>query len=519
MLSCHRGPCVRRLRARPPAFELRRGGQRVAVEPQVLRLILLLVDNAERLVTRDEIINDVWHGRIVSDAALSSRIKSARQALGDSGVSQHMIRTIHGRGFRFVGPLAVPASAVEPPDEAVNEPEEGRRPSIAVLPFALSASAGAYAGWAEALPHDLIAELSRLHWLFVIARGSSFRFSSATADVHEVGARLGVRYCMTGHVELVGEGAAVIIELADTRDSGVVWSERYEAGAGQVHRVRTKIVADVLAALEVRIPAHEAAKGRLQDPAHLSAWGAYHLGLQHMFRFNRQDNQRALELFERATEIEPGFARAHGGLSFGHFQNSFLQYGSNRGEDAGKAMRCAEQALMLDPLDPFANLNMGRAHWLTGEVDASLGWLDRAIYLNPNYAQALYSRAWSQMILGQSEQSQRNVDAALSRSPLDPMRYAMAATRALSHLQRGEYPLAAEWADSAARAPGAHHLIGVIAVACHHINGEVIGAARWAELTRQRTQGVTRESFFRSFPFTNPDVQAQIAAALQAQGF
>lgn len=503
----------------PPAFELRRGGLRVAVEPQVLRLILLLVENAHRLVTRDEIIDDIWHGRIVSDAALSSRIKSARQTLGDSGASQHMIRTIHGRGFRFVYPLARARTAIQAPDEGVADREQRQRPSIAVLPFALATAADAYAGWVEALPHDLIAELSRLHWLFVIARGSSFRFSSAMADAREVGEQLGVRYCLTGNVEHVAGRAAVTIELADTRDSEVIWSERYEAGAEQVHEIRARIVVDVLAALEVRIPAHEAAKGRLQDPAHLSAWGAYHLGLQHMFRFNRRDNQRALELFARATEIDPSFARAHGGLSFGHFQNAFLQFGNSRSEDTGNALRCAEQALMLDPLDPFANLNMGRAYWLTGDVGASVGWLDRAVQLNPNYAQALYSRAWSEMILGQCEQSQRDVGAALSRSPLDPMRYAMAATRALSHLQRGEFSLAAEWADNAARAPGAHHLIGLIAVACQHLNGDVLAAARWADLTRRRTPGLTRESFFRSFPFTRAAVQTQIAGALQAQGF
>ena len=506
-------------------FELRRGGRRIAVEPQVLRLILLLLENADRLVTRDEIIEEIWNGRIVSESALSTRIKSARQALGDSGLSQHMIRTIHGRGFRFVCPLAVAhphsphAMAAQPTNDHSTRLIERERPSIAVLPFALVNSAVSYAGWAEALPHDLIAELSRLHWLFVIARGSSFRFSSATADVGEVGTVFGVRYCLTGTVEHLGGKTSVIVELADTLDSGVVWSERYNVGAGQVHEVRAHIVADVLAALEVRIPTHEAARSRLQDPNDLSAWAAYHLGLQHLFRFTRDDNARALDLLGKAAQIDPNFARAHAGMSFGHFQNAFLQYGADRTEEVTIAIRHAEKALQLDPLDPFANLTMGRAHWLTGEIDASLGWLERAIELNPNYAQALYSRAWSEMILGQSEQSQRDVDRAISRSPLDPLRYAMSATRALSHLQRGDYPLAAVWAENAARAPGAHHLIGLIAVACHQVNGDTLAAARWADHTRRRTKAVSSESFFRSFPFADLRTQTQIATALRAQGF
>ena len=507
------------------AFELLRGGLRVAVEPQVLRLIILLVDHADRLVSRDEIIDEVWNGRAISESALSSRIKSARQVLGDSGASQHMIRTIHGRGFRFVCPLAGttsppgPVTVAQSPDEAANRHSERERPSIAVLPFSLVNPGGEYAGWAEALAHDLIAELSRLHWLFVIARGSSFRFSSATTDVSEVGTVLGVRYCLTGMIDHIAGKTAVIIELADTLDSGVVWSERYEVGAGQIHEVRTQIVADVLAALEIRIPAHEATKVRLQDPNDMSAWDSYHLGLQHLFRFTHGDNQRALNLLGRSAQIDPNFARAHAGMSFGHFQNAFLQYGDDRTHEVASAIRHAEKALQLDPLDPFANLTMGRAHWLTGEIDTSLGWLERAIELNPNYAQALYSLAWSEMILGQNEQSQHNLDGAISRSPLDPLRYAMSATRALSHLQREEYSQAAVWAEKAARAPGAHHLIGLIAVACHHLNEDCLSAARWADHTRRRTQAVTGESFFQSFPFADLAARLQIATALKAYGF
>ena len=507
------------------AFELRRGGKRIAVEPQVLRLIVLLLENADRLVTRDEIIEQVWGGRIVSESALSSRIKSARQALGDSGASQHMIRTVHGRGFQFVCPQTRsalpdhPARAAQPSSETATLSIAQERPSIAVLPFALVNPGSDDAGWTEALPHDLIAELSRLHWLFVIARGSSFRFSSASANIREVGAALGVRYCLTGTVEHIASTTALTIELANTHDCGVVWSERYRVGAGQVHEVRAQIAADVLAALEVRIPAHEASRSRLQDPNDLSAWSAYHLGLQHLFRFTRDDNIRALDLLGRAALIDPHFARAHAGISFGHFQNAFLQYGADRTEEVASAIRHAEHALQLDPLDPFANLTMGRAHWLTGEIDASLGWLERAIDLNPNYAQGLYSRAWAEMILGQNEQSQRDLDGAISRSPLDPLRYAMSATRALAHLQQGEFPMAAAWAEKAARAPGAHHLIGLIAVACHDLNQNEGAAARWADHTRSRAPSVTKESFFRSFPFAGLNTQQQIASALQTYRF
>ena len=237
-------------------FELRRDGARLAVEPQVVSLMLLLVDNRHRLVTRDEIIQAVWNGRIVSEAALSSRIKSARQALGDDGQQQRMIRTIHGKGFRFVHDIEVTPEPALPARAAVRgeEPEVPpasvpARPSIAVLPFRLLGPAGCHALIAEALPCDLIAELARLRWLFVIARGSSFRFGGPDPDIGQIGAVLGVRYCLTGTIEESGDRLAIAVELTDTRDRGIVWSERYAARAGDIHEIRSRIAASTVAAL------------------------------------------------------------------------------------------------------------------------------------------------------------------------------------------------------------------------------------------------------------------------------
>jgi TolB-like protein len=377
--------------------ELRKDGTRVALEPQVLSLLLLLVENRERMVSKDEIIEKIWKGRIVSESALTSRIKSARRVLGDDGKSQRFIRTIHGTGFRFVAE-AVPkrAPAIElaaqrgPCQEqpAAGEPEAAAaKPSIAVLPFRLVGIAGPYATIADALPHELIAELSRLRWLFVIARGSSFRFRSDNSDIHRIGEALGVRYCLSGVVEIAGKSISVTVELADTRNAEVVWSERFAFDISDIFEVRTRIVTNVVSALEIQIPLNEARLARLKGTENLDAWSAYHLGLQHMFRFNCEDNARASMMFERALAEDQGFARAHAGRSFTHFQNAFLQYSKDPAADAVQARRSAERSIELDPMDPFANFTMGRVFWLEGDLDGSLGWLRRATTLSPNYAQ------------------------------------------------------------------------------------------------------------------------------------
>lgn len=504
-------------------FELRRNETRVAVEPQVMSLLLLLAENAHRLVSREEIIDRIWNGRAISESALSSRIKSARQVIGDNGASQRLISTIHGKGFRFVGldpasrcPAAVPmaaASGTYPLADAVPG-----RPSIAVLPFSVLGVEEGCALIALAIPHDLIIELSRLRWLFVIARGSSFRLDAANTDVGDVGKRLGARYCMTGTVLRTSDRLSIAVELTDTQDRGVIWSESYEAHPEAVHEIRSSIVASVVAALEVHIPAREAQAARLKSPDHIGAWAAYHLGLQHVFRFNKADNERAIALFGKAMAIDPNFARAAGGLSFAHFQIAFLDYGGTGEDDAQRARNYAEEAMSLDALDPFSNFNLGRAHWLSGDVEASLGWLDRAIALNPNYAQGIYARAWSQMVLCRGAGAQRDADAAMLLSPIDPLHYAMAATRALAHLIRGDEHEAALWADSAARSPGAHHLIGVIAVACHELNGNSDAAQAWANRVRRSAPTCTQAAFFRSFPFGSGVVRERLSSALAARG-
>src|SRR6202789_486677 len=152
--------------------ELREGDKARAMEPQVFALLALLVENRERLVSKDEIVEKVWDGRIVSDAAVSSRVKSARKVLGDDGITQRFIKTIHRQGFRFIADAkvvrtenAVPGGGIG----AVRSAEEINRPSIAVLPFRNIGVVGVYAAIADALPHELIAELARLRWLFVTA--------------------------------------------------------------------------------------------------------------------------------------------------------------------------------------------------------------------------------------------------------------------------------------------------------------------------------------------------------------
>lgn len=512
--------------------ELRKGGRPNSLEPQVFALIAFLVEHRERLVSKHELFEKVWDGRVVTDSALSSRVKSARKALGDDGKSQQFIRTIHGQGFRFVAAVRVereadtilPALSTAPNEKTPAEAQTGAgeadtKPSIAVLPFRFIGDAGPYATIAEGLPHELITELARVRWLFVIARPSSFRLRGDDLDMREVGRLLSVRYCLSGIVEVTDRRLTVTTELVDTRRGDVFWGERFDGSIDEVHNVRSEIRAKILSSLEIQIPLHEAAGARLTVTENLDAWSAYHLGLQHLYRFNSRDNAMAAELFGRAVCRDPDFARAHAGLSFVHFQTAFMQQAEDLAGEIALARSCAQRGVEIDPLDPFVNFTMGRSFWLEGDLDQAMAWLERAVSLSPNYAQGIYARSWTETIAGNGLEGRQHIDLAMRLSPLDPLYYAMLATRGLTHIQQGENAEGSKWIDRAARSPGAHVLIALIASVGHALAGNEDLAKAWADNVRERSPGLTRDDFFRAFPLKSEEMRARFSSALEKLGF
>jgi tetratricopeptide (TPR) repeat protein len=328
-----------------------------------------------------------------------------------------------------------------------------------------------------------------------------------------------VRYCLWGTVEVTDRSVVVAVELVDTADGGIVWADRFSGRIDDVHAMREDIRSRVLTALEIQIPVHEATLARLGTAENLDAWSVYHLGLQHMYRFNRVDNAAASAMFQRAVALDPLFARAHAGLSFIHFQTAFMRYTDDIAGETNQARRFAERGLELDPLDPFVNFTMGRTYWLEGDLESSLGWLERATTISPHYAQGIYARAWTEALAARDNEARLHVDLAMRLSPLDPLRYGMLGTRAFTHMAVGEDVEAAEWAERAARSPGAHVLIAMIAAAAHALNEDTTRAAYWAANVRQRNAAFNRDDFCRAFPMKSDAMRARVLRALGQLGF
>lgn len=516
----------------PGKGELRRAGTPVAIGPRTLALLHLLASQHDRLVSKDEIVETVWDGRAVTDSAISTAIKEARKAVGDDGTRQAVIRTLHGQGFRCVaevrlvapGPvraIAVAADQAAAPAvmPAASADVFGGRPSIAVLPFRHLDPARAADPIAEAIPAELISALSRLRWLAVTARGSSFRLRGGDEAPQTVHALLGVGYCLTGLVEASDSELAVDVELAETAGGKIIWAERFSAAREEVHEIRAAITAAVIAALEISIPLNEASLARLREPGSLGAWAEYHLGLQHMYRFNRRDNEISQAHFSNAVAREPGFARAHAALSFSAFQQAFMQYDDDPAAAIERARAAAEKALELDFLDPFANYSMARVGWLGGDLAAAADWLARAVEISPNFAQAHYVGALMGVLGGEGEGARPANMTAMSLSPLDPLHYAMLGTQAMSYINEGDFAAALDWAERAARAPGAHHHLALLAAIAGELAGRADRADYWSSEVRRRRPDMNIEAYFRAFPYADTPARARMADALRRRGF
>jgi len=505
---------------------LTRGSKEVPVEPKVFSLLLYLIWNRDSVVSKEELIDKVWKRPVVTDAALSARIKLVRQAIGDDGKEQHSVRTYYNQGFRFIADVFEedeerPVSVVLGPDN-LDAPDlrtsqklyHRDKPTIAILPLELQGQHLFGQTVAGAVADEIILELSRLRWLYVISRASAFKFAGYQNSLALIQQQLRTDYVLTGSLEFTGNRAHVLFEMSNCRDGHVVWMDRYHLAAEDLIALKTEIAAHVASAVEMRIPLDEIGKSAHIATENLDAWSAYHRGLNHMFRFTASDNEQATLLFEQALKSDPSFARAGAALSFTHFQTAFFDR-ENAQVEQNKASALAERSLELDPLDPFVNLNMGRAKWLKGELEEALTWYDRSLSLSPNYALACYNKSLAEILVDDGEKAEKYASNALLLSPLDPMKYGMLGARGLSYLIRGRYQEATDWCDQAARSPNAHLFIYAIAGLAHHMAENYEKAEYWMERVKEKRSASVAERFMRNFPFRNQEICQKVTSALQ----
>ena len=371
--------------------ELRRKGASVHIEPQVFDLIVHLVRNHDRVVSKDELIDTIWNGRAISEAAFSSRRTARRRVLGDNGTDQLYIRTLQRRGFRFVGdvqavgalegdPIGRAAASDVPArvsistdvahlDDVVSDAikaEAVTPASIAVLPFANVSNDQDNDYFSYGLTEDIIPLLARNRWLSVISRHSTIGFQNRVVDAREVGAQLGVSYVMSGSVRKTRNAVRITAELARAADGKQLWST-ITTSSSRHFDIQEEMARQIAATIEPELSKVEQQLAARKAPESLDAGDCYQRGLWNLWRFTTPGFDLAETYFQRAIATDPEFARGHGALSYVNIQRSLYDDPKDRPARLETALRQARLAVALDNLDCFCHCALG-----TGPVpDAS----------------------------------------------------------------------------------------------------------------------------------------------------
>jgi TolB-like protein/tetratricopeptide (TPR) repeat protein len=403
--------------------ELRRNGQMIAMQPQVFDLLVHLLKYRDRVVSRDDLIALVWGGRIVSDSTLDSRINAARNAIGDNGKEQRLIRTIPRKGIRFVGAVNAPCDAgVASPIDA-DHPRPGLplpdRPAIAVLPFNNMSGDHEQEYFSDGISEDIITALSKLRWFFVIARNSSFTYKGKAVQMKQIAAELGVRYVVEGSVRRSGDRVRITVQLNDTATGSHIWAERYDRDLTDVFAVQDEITDAIVTAIEPQIYAAENFRSRRKPPNSVDAWDLVMRALSHHWRVTRPDSLAAQALLERAIAIDPHYGQALALFATSHMFGVHLGW-TDLATAAPIAERAALAAIAADSEDAWAHTALASVYFSTRRLDHSLAEFELALQLNPNFSLAQGYYALALCYSGRWMDAYAATQRAIRQSPRDP---------------------------------------------------------------------------------------------------
>lgn len=486
--------------------ELRRGTNQVALEPQVFDVLLYLVQNRDRVVTKDDLIASIWNGRIISEATLTSRINAARKAIGDSGEQQTLIKTYPRRGFRFVADLhpgtagaaelASPRRPIASTGEHTQDDGErigsgavvnwGGRPSIAVLPFKNLSGDPEQEYFSDGITEDIIAALSKYRSLVVIARNPTFAFKGA-GDTRQAGLTLGADYLVEGSVRKLGERVRIAAQLVETEGGRQLWAERYDRDLLDLFALQDEITTTIAARVEPEISAADRQRAERKAIPTLHAWDFFRLGTKHFYKSTVADNLEAQRLLRRAIELDPNLAEAYGYLCYAIVLSMIYFDAEPNEEKLGEAVAVGRKAIELDDKDGLLRFMYGRALLARRAYGDALAELETAVELNPSLAVTYCGLGDSLAYEGRISEAIPYFQKAIELSPHDPLRWAFYSYRALAHIFAREFELANEWALRASRVPNAHYWAFAHRVsALGHLDKRTDQAAAVGELLQRK---------------------------------
>ena len=458
----------------PDRRELLHGSTLLDPEPQVFDLLLYLIQSRAHVVSKDELIAEVWRGRIVSDSALSTRINAARAMLGDNGEVQRLIKTLPRRGVRFVG-IVREDRDVTPLETREPSRATADKPSIAVLPFANLGSDPEQEYFSDGIVEDITTALSRNRAFFVIARNSAFTYKGQGIDIQRVGRELGVRYLLEGSVRKAGARVRVTGQLIEVASGHHIWADRFEGTVADIFEMQDRIVTRVVGAIAPRLEKAEIERVKHIATGDLDAYDLYLRGLAGWNQWTKEGNEEALEYFYAAIDRDPDYSTPYGLAASCYF---FAKVNSWQSEfDEGEIARLVDKAAEIGIDDPVALSWAGHVHaFFFKDVERALSLAERALELDVNLATVWQRSGWVRAYAGDPEGAIECLNNAIRLDPLDPRAFLTQTAMAFAHFVARRDDDAADWADKALRLKPNWHPALRVALAANGMRGRLAEA-------------------------------------------
>ncbi|WOH54562.1 winged helix-turn-helix domain-containing tetratricopeptide repeat protein [Bradyrhizobium sp. sBnM-33] len=401
--------------------ELRRGTDVIVIAPKVFDLLIYLIGNRERVVSKDDLIRAIWQGRVVSDVALTTRLNAARKAIGDSGDEQRLIKTFPRKGVRFIGTVhetPAPAGARLASDSPKSGLAVPNTPSLVVLPFTNLSPDPEQGYFADGVTESLTTDLSRMVGIFVIGRNTAFTYKGRHVDLKQIGLELGVRYILEGSVQRGGGRIRINVQLIDAESGNHLWAERFDKPIADLFDMQDEIAARLANQLGTELVTAEAR--RAARAPHPDSMDLYFQGMASVHRGSDPVNlSQARKFFEQALCRDAGNVEAMAGMAFvDAMRGTSMQTGDRTARLMAAEMSLAK-VLGQTPNHAMAHCLMGVVQIFTKRAAQGIAECERALALDRNLATAYAWIGLGQCYLGRAEETEAHIMQAFRLSPRD----------------------------------------------------------------------------------------------------